>query len=170
MSTGMLFDLGGGPSPAAPDPARPGGQRKATRKGLPQPPAPHASAVPQGAPTTTTVTAPAPATAPKLPPIDPDDASFYALGRRLLRMSPAELAAVDARHRAAGYGCEPSKDALAGAISARAPVPYAGPLVRCSCGAEMPERLIAECVARAANPAEFSLHRERLAGRAGGAT
>ena len=162
----MLFDLGGGPSPAAPDPARRGGQRKATRKGLPQPPAPHASAVPQGAPTTTTAPAPAPATAPKLPPIDPDDASFYALGRRLLRMSPAELAAVDARHRAAGYGCEPSKDALAGAISARAPVPYAGPLVRCSCGAEMPERLVAECVARSRGPAdEFSLHRERLAGR-----
>ena len=164
MSTGMLFDLGGGPSPAAPDPARRGGQRKATRKGLPQPPAPHASAVPQGAPTTTTVTAPAPATAPKLPPIDPDDASFYALGRRLLRMSPAELAAVDARHRAAGYGCEPSKDALAGAISARAPVPYAGPLVRCTCGAEMPARLLAECAARAANPSVWSLHRERMRG------
>lgn len=162
MSTGMLFDLGGGSSPAAPDPARPGGQRKATRKGLPQPTAPHASAVPQGAPTTTTVTAPA------LPPIDPDDASFYALGRRLLRASPDDLAAVDARHRALGYGREPSADALAGAISACAPVPYAGALVTCSCGAEMPERLIAECVARAAGPVgEFSLHRERLAGRGG---
>jgi len=81
-------------------------------------------------------------------------------------MSPAELAAVDARHRALGYGREPSADALAGAISACAPVPYAGALVRCSCGAEMPERLVAECVARSRGPAdEFSLHRERLAGR-----
>lgn len=160
MSTGMLFDLGGGPSPAAPDPARRGGQRKATRKGPTPAPAPHASAVPQGAPTTTTAPAPA------LPPIDPDDASFYALGRRLLRASPDDLAAVDARHRALGYGREPSADALAGAISACAPVPYAGALVRCSCGAEMPERLVAECVARSRGPAdEFSLHRERLAGR-----
>lgn len=168
MSTGTLFDLGGGPNAAAhdPAPARRGGQRKATRKGLPQPPAAHASAVPQGAPTTTI--APAPAPDPAIPPIDPDDASFYALGRRLLRASPDDLAAVDARHRALGYGREPSADALAGAISACAPVPYAGPLARCSCGAEMPERLIAECLARASMPeGEFSLHRERLAGRAG---
>ena len=163
MSTGTLFDLGGGPAPAlAPVPrttrAPRGGQRKsaATHHESSRPDA----AVHQGAPAQ-------PKHPRALPPIDPDDTSFYAVGRRFLRMSRAELDAVDARHRAAGYCRPPSPDALAGAISACAPVPCAEPLVRCTCGAEMPARLLDECVARAADPSVWSLHRERLAGRVG---
>lgn len=153
MSTGTLFDLGGGPAAAPKAPAAPrGGRRKAA--GTTPNPQPPASAI-------------HPAARATLPPIDPDDTSFYALGCRLLRASPAELAEIDARHRAAGY-CRPSSpDALAGAISACAPVPCAEPLVRCTCGAEMPARLLEECAARAANPSAWSLHRERLAGRVG---
>ena len=152
MSTGTLFDLGGGPAPAPKAPAAPrGGRRKAA--GATPNPQPPASAIHPEARTT-------------LPPIDPDDTSFYAVGRRFLRMSRAELDAVDARHRAAGYGRPPSPDALAGAISTCAPVLCAEPLVRCTCGAEMPARLLEECAARAADPSVWSLHRERMRGGA----
>jgi len=160
VSTGTLFDLGGGPAPApapAPRTARAprGGQRKSAAT-HPESSRPDAAAVHQGAP----------AHPRALPPIDPDDTSFYAVGRRFLRMSRAELDAVDARHRAAGYGRPPSPDALAGAISTCAPVLCAEPLVRCTCGAEMPARLLEECAARAADPSVWSLHRERMRGGA----
>jgi len=156
MSTGTLFDLGGGPAPApkaSKAPAAPRGERRKAAGTTPDP-QPRASAI-------------HPEARAALPPIDPDDTSFYALGRRLLRMSRAELDALDAKHRASGYGIAPSPDALAGAISACAPVPCAEPLVRCTCGAEMPARILEECAARAADPSVWSLHRERLAGRAG---
>ena len=89
---------------------------------------------------------------------------MYARGHELLRASRAELDAIDERHRALGYGAEPSAEALAGAISACAPHAVTEPLVRCTCGAEMPARLLAECAARAANPSVWSLHRERMRG------
>lgn len=86
---------------------------------------------------------------------------MYDRGIALRRMSPTELAELDAHHRAEGYGAEPSAEAMLGAISACEPVPYEGELVTCSCGARMPARLVAECEARAADPTVWSLHRER---------
>jgi len=187
VSTGTLFDLGGGPAPAPKAPAAPrGGRRKAAGPILPQP---SASAIHPAAPTEPApalhlpaeapavepdvpdappaVAGPAPIRGPvPLPPFAADDTSFYAQSYRLLRASPAELAEIDARHRRSGYGIIPSPDALAGAISACAPVPCAEPLVRCTCGAEMPARLLEECAARAADPSVWSLHRERMRGGA----
>ena len=170
MSTGTLFDLGGGPAPA------PAPSTKASK----------ASAAPRGGRRKTAAITPTsqprasaihPAARAALPPIDPDDTSFYALGRRLLRMSRAELDALDAKHRAAGYCRPPSPDALAGAISACAPRERpAGPWVTCECGSEMLADHMAEHMAIAAHAAAakpdangdlpFSLHNTFMAQRA----
>lgn len=181
-----LFDLGGPIAPAPKAPAAPRGGRRKTAASTPaQPPASaihHAAPTPADAPTvdapavTTDPEAPTVATVdapvycglPKpLPPFAPDDASFYADSYRLLRASPAELAIVEERHRAAGFGMAPSPDALAGAISACAPRERpAGPWVTCECGAEMLEEQHAEHLARATRPATWSLHREFMRLRA----
>jgi len=160
-----LFDLGGPIAPAPRAPAAPRGGRRKAAGSTPTPSQPPASAIHPAA-----TTEPAPAlqlpTAPAPAAAEADDTSFYAFSYRLLRASPTELDALDAKHRAAGYCRPPSPDALAGAISACAPVPCAEPLVRCSCGAEMPARLLDECAARAADPSVWSLHRERMRGGA----
>lgn len=159
-----LFDLGGPITPVGKPPAAPRGGRRNAAAVHPESSQPHGTATHHGAPTpadapavgapavTTEPTAPTATTAapvdapvysglPKpLPPFDPDDTSFYAMSYRLLRASPAELAIVEARHRAAGYCSPPSPDALAGAISACAPRERpAGPWVTCECGSQMLE-------------------------------
>jgi len=194
-----LFDLGGPVAPAPRAPAAPrGGRRKAAGPILPQPPASaiHPAATTEPAPAMQLPTAPAPAAdapdAPPavvgpapirgpvpLPPFDPDDTSFYAFSYRLLHMSRAELDALDAKHRAAGYCRPPSPDALAGAISACAPRERpAGPWVTCECGSEMLADHMAEHMAIAARAAAakpdadgklpFSLHNVFMARRAPG--
>ena len=185
--TATLFDLGGPIAPASKAPKAPaaprGGRRKAAASTPAQPPA---SAIHHAAPTE-----PAPAPTPPvdeepaiiaspvdvgpapirgpipLPPFDPDDTSFYALSYRLLRMSRAELDALDEKHRAAGFGIAPSPDALAGAISACAPRERpAGPWVTCEFGAVMLEDQHAEHLARATRPGVWSLHNVFMASRA----
>ena len=163
-----LFDLGGPTAPAHKAPAAPrGGRRKAA---APIPSQPPASAIHHAAPTepapelhlSTAATA-----APVAPPAEPDDTSFYTYSYQFLRMSRAELAAVDARHRREGFGMAPSPDALAGAISACAPRERpAGPWVTCECGSEMLEDQHAEHLARATRPGVWSLHNAFMASRA----
>lgn len=186
MSTGTLFDLGGAPATKAPAAPRGGRRKAAAITPTSQPPAsaihPAATTEPAPAlhlPTTApavesgvpdappAVAGPAPIRGPvPLPPFAADDVSFYAQSYRLLRASPAELDALDEKHRAAGYCRPPSPDAIAGAISACAPREMTETIVRCTCGAEMPARLLEECAARAADPSVWSLHRERMRGGA----
>lgn len=190
-----LFDLGAPIAPTHKAPAAPrGGRRKAAAiTPTSQPPS---TAIHPAAPTEPTPALQLPAEAPAvepdappavaglapirgpvpLPPFDPGDTSFYAQSYRLLRASPAELAEIDARHRAAGYCRPPSPDALAGAISACAPRERpAGPWVTCECGSEMLADHMAKHMAIAAGKRDangnllFSLHNTFMARRAPGA-
>lgn len=164
-----LFDLGGPIAPASKAPKAPaaprGGRRKAAASTPAQPPAP---AIHHAAPTEPAPDLHLPTVAPAAPPAEPEDTSFYAFSYRLLRMSRAELDALDEKHRAAGFGVAPSPDALAGAISACAPRERpAGPWVTCECGSEMLEDQHAEHLARATRPGAWSLHSVFMASRVG---
>jgi len=96
-------------------------------------------------------------------------AAMYDFAQWLFRATPGELAEVDARHRAAGYGRAPARAATVGTISACEPTrPPTGEWVRCECGSVMLAQHLVEHMARAAAPAEarvWSLHNELLARR-----
>ena len=89
--------------------------------------------------------------------------TMQAFALRILRATPTELDAIDAAHRAAGYGGPVDDDG--GALGACAPGPEApGPRVTCVCGSEMLERQFEEHVEVTARGG-WTLHATRLAER-----